>query len=63
MNDNENPTRGPSGRKPKTFQQWQQVRRKQPHIYYSAATSRKVFEDRATLGHDEFYRRSNEEEL
>lgn len=61
-NDNEpSEIRTPSGRKPKTFQEWQQVRRRNPNLYYSASTSKKVLEDRETLGADAFYKRSDED--
>lgn len=55
--------RTPSGRKPKTFAEWQEVRRRNPNVYYSASTSRKVIEDRETLGADAFYKRSEEDEI
>lgn len=60
MNDKEN-VRTPSGRKPKTFAAWQEIRRRNPTAYYSATTSKKVMEDRLTLG-EAFYTRKEGED-
>jgi hypothetical protein len=65
--DNDNPTpetpaATPSGRKPKTFEQWQKIRRTNPSLYYSGTTIRKINEDRETLGKDAFYKRTPSDE-
>ena len=63
FNDNNETSqiRTPSGRKPKTFSEWQEVRRRNPRAYHTASTSKKVLEDRETLGPDAFYKRSDED--
>ena len=61
-NDNQSEIRTASGRKPKTFEQWQNVRRSNPSAYYSGQTIRKVNEDREALGHSAFYKRTTTED-
>lgn len=60
--DQSTEVRTASGRKPKTFEQWQKVRRTNPTVYYSGATIRKINEDRETLGKDAFYKRTPTDE-
>lgn len=40
----------PETRKPRSFQQWQQIRRSSPHSYYLSRNQAKVFQDRLQLG-------------
>lgn len=51
-----------AGRKPKSFEQWQQIRRTNPSLYYSGVTIRKINEDRETLGKEAFYKRTPTDE-
>ena len=48
-------------RKPKTFHDWQQLRRTSRNQYYSAKTQREILEDRLTLG-DRFYDKPNKDD-
>ena len=41
-------------RKPRTFEAWQEIRRKAPHTYYLPRNQKKVIEDRVALG-ESFY--------
>jgi hypothetical protein len=46
-------------RKPRSFQEWQDIRRKNPHAYYLPRNQAKVLQDRQQLGQS-FYDRKKE---
>ena len=46
-------------RKPRSFSEWQDIRRKNPHAYYLPRNQAKVLQDRQQLGQS-FYDRKKE---
>lgn len=62
MNDNDDLPRTPSGRRPKSFSDWQDLRRRNPSSYYSAKNTQRMLEDRQTLGAAAFYKKSDDED-
>lgn len=45
----------PKQRKPRTWSQYQEMRRKNPKVYYQSRTQREAVEDRMALGKRGFY--------
>lgn len=49
-------------RQPKTNQDWQKVRRKNPRLFYSSEAQKLMLEDASALGNEEFFKHVPTEE-
>lgn len=49
-------------KKPKTFAEWQQLRKSNPRLYYRSDTQNQILQDASALGKDAFYIRKSGDE-
>lgn len=47
-----------SDHQPRTFEEWQVMRRKSPSLFYSAKMQNQMYADAAALGKDQFFTRT-----
>lgn len=48
-------TRLPKDTTPKTFSQWQELRRSNPRLYYSTEAQNRIASDLSALGNEKFF--------